>query len=167
MQDATAFGPSGAWRRRVVGRERPLSPIDAGYDADGDRLALTITTPPAHGGATTDGIGLQVGYQGADGFSGQDGLAFRLTDTQGASSDYAVDITVERLLACDADADCSGGDVCAQHVCVAPGDLAARAGGCGCTSGGGGALALWSLLALGLLGRRRPRRAQAGEGRVP
>jgi uncharacterized repeat protein (TIGR01451 family) len=164
---ATAFGASGAWRRRVAWRERSMDPVDAGYDADGDRLLLAVSEAPAHGTASADPVTLQVGYQGAAGFSGSDQLAFRLTDEDQATGEYTVEVTVGRILACQTDADCSGGDLCAQLACVAPAELAARAGGCGCTSGGGGALALWSLLALGLTVRRRPQRAAPRGGRRP
>ena len=163
---ADAQGPSGAWRRRVATRERPLAPIDAGYDADGDALGLSVTLAPAHGTASVDLAQLQVGYLGADGFAGDDRLTFRLIDADGTTGDYTVDVEVDRILGCEVDADCSGGDLCLQQTCVAPDALVARAGGCGCTTGGGGALALWSVLALALTARRRPRRAPQG-GRQP
>jgi MYXO-CTERM domain-containing protein len=159
----TALGASAAWRHRLAQRERPLDPVDAGYDADGDWMALEISAAPAHGTATTDHPNLQVGYLGAAGFSGADQLGFRLTDADGAVGEYTVDVTVERILTCTVDADCSGGDVCGGGSCVAPAELTAQSGGCGCTSGGGGGLALWSLLALALpLRRRRPGARQAG-----
>jgi MYXO-CTERM domain-containing protein len=162
---ATALGASTAWRHREGLRERTLAPIDAGYDADGDPLTLSVIAAPAHGTATVDHPELQVDYLPAAGFSGDDQLAFRLADDEGATGEYTVDVTVARLLACGSDSDCSGGDVCAQGTCVAPSRITAQSGGCGCTSGGGGGLALWSFAALALGLRRRPRRAAAQDGR--
>ena len=97
------------------------------------------------------------------GFAGDDQFSFRLTDDEGATGEFTVDVTVERILTCATDADCSGGDLCGQGTCVAPSELTAKSGGCGCTSGGAGALALWSLVALAIPLRRRRRTApQAG-----
>ena len=70
-----------------------------------------------------------------------------------------------RILSCQADADCGGGDLCILSACVAPDAVEARAAGCGCTSGGGEALGLWSLVALCLGTLRRARRTAPQAGR--
>src|SRR5439155_15869033 len=49
-----AFTASGAWRAREVWEERAMDPADAGYDADGDPLTLTLSAPPTHGTGGVD-----------------------------------------------------------------------------------------------------------------
>jgi MYXO-CTERM domain-containing protein len=65
---------------------------------------------------------------------------------------------VTRNLTCTTSADCGGGDVCLQGICVAPSGVNARAGGYGCSSGSGAPTGLWALLALALIVRRSRRR---------
>lgn len=153
------FAPSDAWRAREAKEERWSAPIDAGYDVDGDPHTLTVSAQPAHGQTATDATALTVKYKGEDHWLGADTLTFSLSDDESSSS-YTVDIAVTHIVACSADADCGGGDVCLQNVCVAPPTLDARSGA-GCSTGGGGA-ALWSLLALGWLALRRSRSGGTG-----
>ncbi|MBK9519514.1 MAG: Ig-like domain repeat protein [Anaeromyxobacter sp.] len=165
VEDATAFAPSAAWRHRDAWQERDLAPaVDAGYDADGDALTLALTAPPSHGAATLDHPSLQVAYRAGTGHLGLDQFSYGLSDGA-ASSEYLIEVSVARILSCQADADCGGGDLCILSACVAPDAVEARAAGCGCTSGGGEALGLWSLLALCLGTLRRARRTAPQAGR--
>jgi uncharacterized protein (TIGR03382 family) len=151
----SAFSPSQAWRDRQVASAVPMTPAAAGYDADGDALTLTITAPPAHGTAAPDQAALEVGYQSAVGYGGPDQVTFALSDGA-ATGDYTLAIQVAAPAACTETAQCGGGEVCFNGACVPTQDLDVRAGGCGCGNAGGGALALWSVLSLALLRRRRP-----------
>ncbi len=159
--DATPFIASGAWRYRRVVEDGDLSAIAAGYDADGDPLTLTVTTAAQHGQATADQPDLQVEYHRTAKFLGNDEFAFTLADGDGSSS-YTVDVMADRILACRADADCGGGEVCLQGTCTAPSQIRARASGVGCSSGGGGMTLVGWLLALALLARRRARHSRSG-----
>jgi hypothetical protein len=163
------FIPSTAWQDRRVGQERALAPaVDAGYDADGDPLALTLTSPAAHGATSLDPSALQIGYQAGNGALGADQFTYELSDGSDAS-EYQIHLSIDRILTCQADLDCGGGDLCVQNQCIAPAALSASAGG-GCSAGGGGgggALALWSLLALGLITRTRARRGAPVARRIP
>ena len=154
-----AFAPSQAWRLRQVSQERDLLPAaHAGYDVDGDPLDLTIAVAAGHGQTRTDATAMQVHYRAGAGFLGTDTFTFRLADGD-AQSDYELQLEVSRILTCRVSADCGGGDLCLQGVCVAPAAVQATAGGCGCTSGGGSATGLWLLVMIGLLYRHRRRPA--------
>jgi len=158
------FAPSGAWQHRQVSEERPLTPVMAGYDADGDPLTLTVNTAAAHGQATADTTNLQVDYLPSAKYLGEDSFAFTLDDGT-ASSSYTIDVTVAPILTCHVDSDCAGGNICMNGTCTAPSDLEVRAGSVGgCNSGGGGANLVGWLLAFALLARRRVRRAVRENG---
>jgi Synergist-CTERM protein sorting domain-containing protein len=147
-----AFAASTAWRRHEVKQDRWLTPaFDAGYDADGDALTLTIAQPAAHGAAHADQAALQATYQATAGFLGADAFTLALSDGE-ATAQYQLELDVSRILVCQVSADCGGGDVCSQGVCTAP---AVPGSGGGCTSGAASAPALLALLALGMLRRRR------------
>ncbi len=151
------FVPSMAWRARPLGPDRVSAPIRAGYDADGDALALTVTGPPSKGEATLDVQRLELVYAGSPRQSGTDALTFALDDGEARNS-YTVEFLLNGAggLACAADAECNGGGVCFQGACVDPSRLDVRSGA-GCGSSGGGATA-WILVALAglrLAGRRR------------
>lgn len=163
---AAPFVASTAWRDRNTWQERDMVPADAGYDADGDALTLTIDSAAAHGTASTDPALLQVGYHPAEGYLGSDRLTFRLDDGT-ASSDYELEIAVNRIVVCQASADCGGGDACVQGTCRARSDLSVRSGDLGCATADGGPLALLGLLALAFTRRRRPRRAVPATGKTP
>ncbi len=154
------FTGSTAWASRQAVTGRDLVPVDAGYDADGDPLTLTIATPATNGAATPDGAVIQVGYRSQAGWTGTDPFTFRLDDGA-AVSDYTIEVTVVPVPACQSSRDCASGEPCVQGACTTSSGVELRAGGCGCTSGGGGALALWSLLALAFTRRRRARLAGA------
>ena len=146
----TAFVPSLAWRARTGWQERDLAPIDAGYDADGDALTLRLVgDAPTLGTATVDPAKLQVNYHGGQKQLGSDRVSFALDDGE-ATSEYTVEVSLERILVCQSDASCGGGDLCVQGACVAPEALDARSGAGGCATGGGSAPTLWMLLAVAL-----------------
>ena len=139
-------------------QDRSLTPpAEAGYDVDGDPLTLTFPAPPTHGTASQPTGKLQVAYAAAAGYLGPDTLTFTLEDDSHATSSYQLDLQVSRILTCQVDADCGGGDLCIQSACMPADTLDARAGSWGCSTGAGSAAALWAVLALGLV-RRRPRR---------
>ncbi|MBK9519957.1 MAG: Ig-like domain repeat protein [Anaeromyxobacter sp.] len=154
------FAPSQAWRLRQAVSGHPMAPADAGYDADGDPLTLSIDAPASSGAASLDEAALQVGYTSAPGFAGEDSFSFALDDGDAAAS-YVLVVAVQAPPVCQTSTDCTGGDVCVQGTCLPEHFIDVRSGGCGCGSGGGEALALWSALALLLVGRRT-RRAAAG-----
>jgi uncharacterized repeat protein (TIGR01451 family) len=161
---AGAFVPSAAWRHRVGQQERPLPAIDAGYDVDGDPLTLAMVTAPGHGTATFGHAALQVNYVPGATFLGDDTFTYSLTDDGGLTSSYTIDVTVERILLCQASADCSGGDLCVQGICTAGPDVTGRSGSSGCSTGSGSGSILWVALILGLL-TWRPSRTRPGAGR--
>lgn len=160
------FAASTAWSKRDVWQERDMVPADAGYDADGNPLTLSISAAPQHGTASVYPARLRVGYHAGDGYLGPDLLTFRLDDGT-ATSDYQLELSVNRILVCTANAECGGGDLCVQGRCQSPSALDARSGGCGCASGSGGAVALWALLVLAFVARPRPRREAAPVRRRP
>lgn len=152
---ATLFVPSTAWRDRQVLEERALSPIDAGYDADGDALTLTVTAAPAHGTVTVNATTLQLSYTGAKSFVGQDRFTFQLDDGV-AQSQYQIDVDVQPTVQCQVDADCAEGESCAGGVCTLPSKLIGRAAPVGCESADATPTALSvALLCLLFLRRRR------------
>jgi uncharacterized repeat protein (TIGR01451 family) len=155
-----AFSASTAWRHRVVHEERAMEPADAGYDADDDALTLAISAAASHGTASVDAAAVRIGYLPAARFLGTDTFTFTVDDGSGPTP-YELEAEVTRILVCQADADCGGGDVCVQSLCAGPTQLSAGSGsgGMGCSSGGGGAGGL-ALLALALL-RLWPRRRTA------
>jgi len=158
------FTASTAWSTRRATSGLAIDPAAVGYDPDGDTLTLTMTSAPTHGDALPDAdLGL-LGYQSQAGFVGTDAIGFRLEDGLEAA-DGRLELVVDRAPYCETSSDCGGaGEVCVQGTCLAGSSIDARSGGCGCTTGGGGALALWSSLALLTIRRRRPR---AATGRPP
>jgi uncharacterized repeat protein (TIGR01451 family) len=150
----TAFAPSTAWRLRTAGSGRPMAPVDAGYDVDGDALALTVPGRPAHGTATVDDAALQVGYRSASWFGGTDQLTYQLDDGA-AQSSFQVEIAVADPVACQADADCVAGELCETGLCTASDQVIVRSGG-GCSSAG--TAWPWGLLGLALVVLRGARR---------
>ncbi|HEX7624332.1 MAG TPA: Ig-like domain repeat protein, partial [Anaeromyxobacteraceae bacterium] len=136
VQGGQAFVPSLAWRARTAWEERDLEPVAAGYDADGDALTLTIASSPSKGEATVDQARLEVRYHAGQKQLGADRIGFALDDGE-AKSQYTVEVALERILVCQANASCGGGDLCVQGACVAPSELDARSGSDGCATGGG------------------------------
>jgi hypothetical protein len=63
-----------------------------GSDVDGDALAFTVATSPAHG--TLTGTPPSLTYTAATGYSGPDSFTFTVTDPSSASSTATVAITV-------------------------------------------------------------------------
>jgi len=158
VQTAAVFASSGAWRDRHVWEERDLAPVDAGYDADGDPLTLTVSAAPSHGKATVDADNLQIDYHAGAMYLGEDQFTFRLDDGT-AQDDYTVLVTVDRILVCQANADCGGGDLCVEGLCQTHADLQGKAGS-SCATSGGGPLPFWLVLSLGLLALARARAAR-------
>jgi uncharacterized repeat protein (TIGR01451 family) len=148
------FAASTAWSARTVDQGGSLDPVDAGYDADGDPLALALSTPPAYGTASADAEALQVLYQAPADYLGEDPLTFTLDDGV-ATSDFTLDVIVVAAgtMTCKVDSDCAGDDVCMRDVCTAPSSVEFRSGGCSAAGGGGGLLL--ALLGLGLAAARR------------
>jgi hypothetical protein len=66
-------------------------------DPDGDPLAYEVVTPPAHGTLTQPEGDAHFSYTPATGFHGEDTLAIRARDTQGAASEAAtITIRIDR-----------------------------------------------------------------------
>ena len=115
-----AFTASQAWRLRPSARSATWSPAAAaGYDVDGDALALT-SSPGAAPRRRLDRRARPAGaLPGRRRLAGHRPLIFKLDDGE-ASSTYQLELEVERILTCQVTADCGGGDQCMQGVCVAP-----------------------------------------------
>ncbi|HYD42820.1 MAG TPA: Ig-like domain repeat protein, partial [Anaeromyxobacter sp.] len=161
VQDgAAAFAPSVAWRDRIAAAGAAMAPVDAGYDADGDPLALTLAEGPAHGAAAIDADALQVGYTPSAQFGGVDTFTLRLDDGI-ATTEYGVRVLVSGGdLTCRADAECGPGAACVRGTCTAVDGLVGRGDRTGCSSPGTPASLLGLAFVLLLL---RPRRCALPE----
>jgi len=62
----------------VTVRDKPVSVVLKGTDADGDVLAFAVFTSPAHG--TLSGVAPNLTYRPAPGYQGLDGFKFRVFD---------------------------------------------------------------------------------------
>jgi MYXO-CTERM domain-containing protein len=100
------------------GRSGEVEVVIDDPDGDPEAAVLTITTPPAHGTATVDG--LVVTYVAAEGYRGPDTIGVTVTDEgteweyTGApvASELTIDVTVEQALlgcACDGSSGSLGG----------------------------------------------------------
>src|SRR5207245_2935044 len=63
-----------------------------GSDLDGDSLAYTVTTSPAHG--TLAGMAPNLTYAPASGYAGPDSFGFKVNDGQSDSAEATITINV-------------------------------------------------------------------------
>ncbi len=90
--DATNHLPIAEAQNVVVSQDSTVPITLTGSDLDGDSLAYTVTTLPAHGALA--GTAPNLTYAPTPGYAGPDSLAFKVNDGQSDSAEATITITV-------------------------------------------------------------------------
>ena len=165
LEGAPAWIASEAWKARTTPEERPLAAFTAGYDPDGAPVTVTLMAAAPHGAATASAD--QVGYLPAQGFLGTDAFTYSVSNGQSSSSPFTTSVAVTHIDVCSVQADCGGGDLCTNSVCVGPAALSTASGGCSSLPSSGPSTALLPIVLLAgllLLRRRSPAPRPAARG---
>jgi len=76
----------------ITPEDTPLLVTLTGSEIDGDALAFSVISPPAHG--TLNGVAPNLTYTPAEDYNGPDGFAFEVDDGRGGTATAAVSIEV-------------------------------------------------------------------------